>query len=140
MVIYSRFGDRFGLEEALAKRAIDSFIDAVQAAPESMSGVGQAIRSWSLEHRSRFSLLFLTGHLMDSTLRPEIDQSIHRAASTIAQQVGWARGRGAGAGLTALAALVGYLTLELREQVPSGTAESGYAALLEALATLAPVS
>ena len=136
MVIYSRFGDRFGLEEALAKRAIESFLDMVAQAPETVDGVGTAIWGWAHTHRSRFSLLFLTGHLLDSSLRPEIDQSIRRAAKAIEHQVGWAKGRGVGAGLTALAAIVGYLTLELREQVPKAGAEAGYASLLQALTTL----
>ncbi len=138
MVIYSRFGDRFGLEEALAKRAIESFVDTVQQAEESVASVGATIRDWAHANQSRFSLLFLTGHLLDSSLRPEIDQSIRRAARTIEQHVGWARGRNPGPGLTALAALVGYLTLELRDQLPRGGVEVGYDALLRALLSLAP--
>jgi AcrR family transcriptional regulator len=142
MVIYSRFGDRFGLEEALAKRAADSLITAIEQSGEPLAtdvqSSGTALWTWAHENRSRFSLLFLTSHLLDATLRPEIDTSILRAARALELQVGWGPEQSDGRGVTALAAIVGYLTLELREQVPREQAETGYADLLAALADLGP--
>lgn len=137
MVIYSRFGDRYGLEEALARRAVESLTDQLRASGPAgatgLSELGQAFRAWSLSWSSRFSLLFVTSHLFDSALRPEIDDAILRTGRTIEEQLGWR----AGTGLTALAALVGYLTLELRQQVPGNATEAGYADLLVALRGLA---
>ncbi|MEZ5259511.1 MAG: WHG domain-containing protein [Ilumatobacteraceae bacterium] len=103
-----------------------------------MTDVGAAIRGWAHDHRSRFSLLFLTSHLLDASLRPEIDQAIIRSARGVEKQLGWAVGRSTGPGLTALAAMVGYLTLELREQLPKHQVEAGFGDLLDALADLGP--
>ena len=144
MVIYSRFGDRFGLEEALSKRASESLIDSIESAgdtdPSTLADVGGALRTWAKDHQSRFSLLFLTGHLLDVSLRPQIDESILSAARAIERRLGLPKGRSPGPGLTALAALVGHLILELREQIPRAQAEAGYAALIAALTTLGPIS
>lgn len=108
-------------------------------APSSMAEIGETVRAWAHAHRSRFSLLFLTSHLLDSSLRPDIDESIHRAAQVLERQLGWtSTDHRDGPGLTALAAVVGYLTLELRGQLrPAGT-ESGYSALLDVLSALGP--
>ena len=144
MVIYSRFGDRFGLEEALARRASDSLVQTIVAAgatgSTTITELGRAFWTWATEQSSRFSLLFLTSHLLDATLRPEIDDAIARAGQTIDRQLGWAEGSTEGGGLTVLAALVGYLTMELRQQLPRATSEQEYSELLVALGTLDPTS
>ncbi len=129
MVIYSRFGDRYGLEAALFERALGSLIEAINGAGDSFPDVADALRTWALERPSRFSLLFVTSHLLDPALHAEVRAAIERAAGAIEQRAGWSADDQQGRGLVSLAAVVGLLTFELRRQVHPGDAGRSFALL-----------
>ena len=138
MVIYSRFGDRYGLEEALLHRATDSLTDVVGATGSpgdvSVENCCVAIREWAHSNPARFSMLFLTSHLLDTGLHDMARQSARAAAKVVATQVGWQDDDDSRA-MSLIAALVGFLGFELRGELPGNTAEA-FTRLARSLASL----
>jgi AcrR family transcriptional regulator len=136
MVIYSHFGDRYGLEEALLRRAFRSLTDAVvevEADVLTAEACAQAIRLWSRAHPARFSMVFSGSQSLDPGLQELGRQHLADLAVLVEQRMGWSA---PGGGLTLLAGLFGYLTLEFRGHF-EGHGGINFDRLSEALVVLA---
>ena len=135
MIIYSHFGDRYGLEEALLRRAFRSLVGVVEETGSkgtSVTVVAEAIRMWSHAHPAQFSMVFAGAQSLDSGLQSLGRQLLADVAELVRQQLGWAS---SASGLALLAALFGFLTVELRGQIDGDTAAT-FGRLAESLQAL----
>ena len=137
MVVYSHFGDRYGLEEALVHRAFRSLQDIISADPNAtIQTSAEAIREWANRHPARFSTVFLTAHTLDVSLRSLSGDLLSATAAVLERQLCWPATR-AGDGLTLLSALFGFLAFELRGQLRENSA-AAFTTLCRALDRLEP--
>lgn len=136
MGIYSHFGDRFGLEEALLALSVSS-LQARLSGLSTPSGttlpeVANALRLWAHEHPARFSVLFLTSHQLDAGLHSVARESLLDIARAVARLIGWKPQRAKSA-LSILAAVSGFVAFELRGLL-GNTAASEFDGLVTSLA------
>lgn len=137
--VYSLFGSRGELVEAITLRAAASFVDAQHAVDEDAPGVrvlalARACRGWALEHRTMFQVVF--GGASGSTAIEEA-----RAATTAplleavrdAVAAGVLEGDPEVATRTIFAGLHGSISLELVGMIAADDAASLFEAQLQAI-------
>ncbi|KAA6432105.1 TetR/AcrR family transcriptional regulator [Agrococcus sediminis] len=137
--VYSLFGSRGELLEAITLRAARSFVDAQEAArvddpAQHISGLAHAIRAWAKEHAAMFQVVFgrsadspAVGEARDSTTEPLL------RAVTEATEAGVLHGDPVVATGTIFAGVHGFITLELLGLYPADQADALFDAQLAAI-------
>lgn len=137
--VYSLFGSRGELVEAITVRAARSFVDAQHAIEaeepaELVPALAHAMRSWAREHSAMFQVVF--GRSEDSPAVDEARESttdplLH--AVTAAIDAGTLHGDPVTAMRTIFAGVHGFITLELLGLYPAEQADELFDALLAAI-------
>ena len=137
--VYSLFGSRGELLEAITLRAASSLVDAqheshVDDPAQRILGLAHAWRRWANENASMFQVVFGRGEsspavdeARDSTIEPLL------AAVTAAVEEGMLHGDPATSTRTIFAGLHGFITLELLGLYPAHEADEIFDALLGAI-------
>ncbi|WP_206446190.1 TetR/AcrR family transcriptional regulator [Agrococcus sp. KRD186] len=137
--VYSLFGSRGELLEAITVRAASSFVAAQRTAHsddpvQHIVGIAHAIRQWATENAAMFQVVF--GRTDDS---PAIAEARDRAteplleAVTAAIEQGILHGDAETTARTIFAGLHGFIALELLGHYPAGQADTLFTALLAAI-------
>jgi AcrR family transcriptional regulator len=117
MIVYSHFGDRYGLEEAVVDRAFESLRDAFAGSSTtqgiSLESLARAMRTWAHERPVLFSVVFLTGGQLDPTLTPEVGRRLRDLSLEYDTDLEFV-GLGLPVTLPALAAAAGLINSEMR--------------------------
>ncbi|MCH1883733.1 TetR/AcrR family transcriptional regulator [Agrococcus sp. ARC_14] len=137
--VYSLFGSRGELLEAITLRAARSFVDAQQAAQspdpvQHILGLAHAIRGWAVEHSPMFQVVF--GRTNDSPAIAEARESttepLQRAVSQ-AIDAGVLHGDPETTMRTIFAGVHGFISLELLGHYPANEADALFNAMLAAV-------
>jgi len=137
--VYSLFGSRGELVEAITVRAARSFVDAqhaveAEAPAELIPALAHAMRAWAREHAAMFQVVF--GRSEDS---PAVDEARESTTDPLLHAVTAAIDSGALHGdpvtttRTIFAGVHGFITLELLGLYPAEQADELFDALLAAI-------
>ncbi|GEK81009.1 TetR/AcrR family transcriptional regulator [Agrococcus baldri] len=137
--VYSLFGSRGELLEAITLRAASSFVDAQRAADsddpvQRILGLAHAIRRWATENAAMFQVVF--GRTNDS---PAIAEAREGATEPLLEAVTAATAQGILHGdpqtttRTIFAGVHGFIALELLGHYPAGQADALFSSLLAAI-------
>ncbi|MGQ0630337.1 MAG: TetR/AcrR family transcriptional regulator [Sporichthyaceae bacterium] len=148
MGVYSRFGSKDGLVDALLIEAIDSFIAAVASLGERDAGdrlrsSGRRYRQWALANRAHYEAVFLARIGLGS---PQVAERCLAAFAELLAQVEYAMSTGAirpgdvtATGQQIWNAVHGAVALELHDLILTADVEATYDAMLDTvLRGLAP--
>ena len=137
--VYSLFGSRGELIEAITLRAARSFVDAQQAVTadssvELVPALARAMRGWARDHAAMFQVVFgradasaAIAEARESTTDPLLE------AVTAAAEEGVLHGDPAVTTQTIFAGVHGFITLELLGLYPDGEADALFESLLSAI-------
>ncbi|MCR8670702.1 TetR/AcrR family transcriptional regulator [Agrococcus sp. HG114] len=137
--VYSLFGSRGELIEAITLRAARSFVDAQQAvtadsAVELVPALARAMRDWARQHAAMFQVVFgrsdasvAIAEARESTTDPLLE------AVTAAAEEGVLHGDPAVVTQTIFAGVHGFITLELLGLYPDGQSDALFESLLAAI-------
>lgn len=137
--VYSLFGSRGELLEAISLRAASSFVEAQRAVDSAdpvqhLVGITHAIRTWALEHAPMFQVVF--GRTGDSPAIAEARESttepLLQAVSTAIEQ-GILHGEPETTTRTIFAGIHGFIALELLGHYPADQADALFDAMLAAI-------
>jgi AcrR family transcriptional regulator len=137
--VYSLFGSRGELLEAITVRAASSFVAAQRAAQsdspaQHIAGIAHAIRQWATENAAMFQVVF--GRTNDSAAIAEARDSATEPlleAVTAATEQGILHGEPETTARTIFAGVHGFIALELLGHYPADEADALFDALLAAI-------